>query len=267
MTEKDPDDRFPDAAAAVGGVRGSRARVHRPALAPRRDARAGSSIDISGLPEPGATPPHRKQPSSQPIATTGYQTYQATAALYEVLEGDPDAAQAVVTPPPRPAAQPATRRTAPQPVAVAPAAAGGPPATATPTGEDEPDAEPHKPLPVGLITMAAIVVAVVAFVVGMSSKKSDPPATASGDGFVLKAPAGWKPAPAGSIASLGTSSATLAPPGAGAGEGIAGARLPNTRYAGLAGRGEPTRVKLNAGEAVRIAAGVATLFALSLIHI
>jgi serine/threonine protein kinase len=261
MTEKDPDDRFDDAPAAWEAFEEAVLEFIGPLW--RRDAtiEPGSEIDVDSLPEQTANPLPRK-PSSAPIATTGYQTYQAPAALHEVLEGDPDAAPAVVTPPPRPVAQPAKRRTTAAPVAVPGAVAGGPRATAKPpAGEDEPAAEAPKPLPVGLITAAAVVVAIVAFVVGMSSKTSEPAATAAGDGFVLKAPPGWKPA-AGPIAPLTTSSAELAPPGAAAGEGIAGARLPSAQLASLAGRGETSRVKLGAGEAVRVAIGDGQLFLL-----
>ncbi len=260
MTEKDPDDRFEGAAAAWDAFEEAVLEFIGPLW--RRDAtlEPGSSIDVSDVPEQTAKP-LQKTPSSAPIATTGYQTYQAPAALHELLEGDPDAAPAVVTPPPRPAAKPAPRRVTPPPVAVPPGA-GGPPAKDKPAAKDEPEPKPQRPLPVGLISAAALVVAIVAFVLGMSSKKSDPPATANGDGFVLKAPPGWAPATAGSSPALAASSAKLAPPGAPPGEGISAARLPTAQYAGLAARGKATRVKLGAGEAVRIDAPDATLFAL-----
>ena len=195
MTAKDPDDRFEDAAAAWDAFEEAVLEFIGPLW--RRDAtlEPGSEIDVSEIPDQTAKPLPRK-PSSEPIATTGYQTYQAPAALHEVLEGDPDAAPAVVTPPPRPVAKPAARRATPPPVAVPPAAAG-PPAAGKPPAEDEPESEPPRPLPVGLICGAAVVVAIVAFIVGMSSKKSEPAAAATGDGFVLKAPPGWKAAAGG----------------------------------------------------------------------
>ena len=77
-----------------------------------------------------------------------------------------------------------------------------PPAGRPPTdeaaAEDEPEPKPQRPLPVGLIARGG-------------ARRRDrgvrrracrarsptPPATANGDGFVLKAPAGWKPAAAG----------------------------------------------------------------------
>jgi serine/threonine protein kinase len=262
MTEKDPDDRFPDAAAAWDAFEEAVLEFIGPLW--RRDAmlEPSSSIDLDSIPDQPAGKPPARRPSSEPIATTGYQTYQAPAALHEVLEGDPDAAPAVVTPPPRPAAKPVPRRVTPAPVAVPPTAAGPPGAAPKPDRSDEPEPKAPKPLPVGLIAAAAVVVAVVAFIVGMSSKTSDPPATANGDGFVLEAPANWAPAGKGAIAALGASSASLAPPGAAPGEGIFGARLPMAQFASLVARGAVTRVKLGAGEAVRVAAGDATLFVL-----
>ncbi len=259
MTEKDPDDRFPDAAAAWEAFEEAVLEFIGPLW--RRDAtiEPASEIDTTSLPEQTAKPAARK-PSSEPIATTGYQTYQAPAALHEVLEGDSDAAPAVVTPPPRPATKPVPRRPVTAAVPV-PTVSGGPATTAKPA-TPEPPGDDRRPLPVGVIAGVALVVAIVAFVAGMSSGKSDPPATANGDGFVLKAPPGWKPAAAGSIPALGASSAQLAPPGAPAGEGIAAARMPTARYASLAGRGEVSHTELGAGEAVRIASRDATLFVL-----
>ncbi len=260
MTEKDPDDRFPDAAAAWEAFEEAVLEFIGPLW--RRDAtlEPASAIDVSDLPEPGAKPQGPK-PSSKPIATTGYQTYQAPAALHEVLEGDPDAAPAVVTPPPRPAAAPPRRRTTTSPVAVP--SVSGQPATAPKAAKDEPEDKPRRPLPVGAIAAAAVVVAIVGFVVGMSSKKSDPLATAKGDGFTLKAPADWQPATAVSVPGLSSrGGAALAPPGAARGEGVAAARLPTTQYQSLASRGKVSHVKLGAGEAVRVALPGASLFVL-----
>jgi hypothetical protein len=259
MTEKDPDDRFPDASAAWEAFEEAVLEFIGPLW--RRDAtlEPASEIDLSAVPEQTAKPA-RKQPSAEPIATTGYQTYQAPAALHELLEGDPDAAPAVVTPPPRPAAKPAPRRrTTPAPVAVP--TVSGPPATAKPP-KAEPDAPVARPLPVGLIAAVAVVVAIGAFVAGMSNGGSPAPASAKGDGFTLKAPAGWKPGAAVAIPGIGKPSAVLAPPGAAAGDGIAGARVPSAQFASLAARGQASRVKLGAGEAVRVSLANATLFVL-----
>ena len=260
MTEKDPDDRFPDAAAAWEAFEEAVLEFIGPLW--RRDAtlEPASEIDVSDIPDQSDKPLPRK-PSSTPIATTGYQTYQAPAALHEVLEGDPDAAPAVVTPPPRTAAKPVPRRVS-SPAVPVPSVSGGPATTAKPPKEDEAEEQERRPLPVGVIVALAVVVAIAAFVVGMSSGKSDPPATAKGDGFTLKAPPGWKPATAVPIPGLRATSAALAPPGAPAGEGIAGARVPAARFASLASQGTITRVKLGAGEAVRIASGATTLFVL-----
>jgi serine/threonine protein kinase len=259
MTAKDPDDRFPDAAAAWEAFEEAVLEFIGPLW--RRDAtlEPASEIDLSSIPEQSDKPlPAR--PSSTPIATTGYQTYQAPAALHELLEGDPDAAPAVVTPPPQPAAKPVRRRPTPAPVAVP--SVSGQPATSPKPAKAEPVQTPRRPLPVGMIATGAVLVAIAAFVVGMSSGKSDPPATAKGDGFTLKAPPGWKPASAVAIPGLSSSSAALAPPGAAAGEGIAAARLPTAQYPSLASRGDVSHVKLGAGEAVRIASIGSTLFVL-----
>ena len=260
MTEKDPDDRFPDAAAAWEAFEEAVLEFIGPLW--RRDAtlEPASEIDVSDLPDQSDKPLPRK-PSSTPIATTGYQTYQAPAALHEVLEGDPDAAPAVVTPPPRKVAKPVPRRST-SPAVPVPSVSGMPATTAKPPKEEEAEKEERRPLPVGVIVALAVVVAIAAFVVGMSSGKSDPPATAKGDGFTLKAPPGWKPATAVPIPGLRATSAALAPPGAPPGEGVAGARVPAARFASLALQGTTTRVKLGAGEAVRIASGATTLFVL-----
>ncbi|MEY2442153.1 MAG: eukaryotic-like serine/threonine-protein kinase [bacterium] len=260
MTEKDPDDRFPDASAAWEAFEEAVLEFIGPLW--RRDAtiEPASEIDLSSLPEQTAKPLTSKgKPSSTPLVT-GYQTYQAPAALHELLEGDPDAAPAVVTPPPRPAATPPRRKTA-APVAV-PTVSGAPAVAAKPAAKDEAEEKPSRPVPVGMIVAAGIVVAIVAFVVGISGGKSTPVATAKGDGFTLKAPDGWKPATAVAIPGLSASTAALAPPGAAPGEGIAGARLPTSRYASLASRGTVSHVKLGAGEAVRIASTGSSLFVL-----
>jgi len=260
MTEKDPDDRFEDASAAWEAFEEAVLEFVGPLW--RRDAtiEPASLIDLSDIPKQTDKPLGRK-PSAEPIATSGYQTYHAPAALHEVLEGDPNAAPAVVTPPPRPVATPGPRKPVTMPVPVATVAGG--PKTAPKPKEAEAEEKPERrPLPVGLIVAAAVVVAVVAFIVGMSSGKSPPPASAKGDGFVLKAPDGWTPVADASIPRVGAASAALAPPGAPPGQGIAAARLSTARYPSLAARGDVSRVKLGAGDAVKIADGDATLFVL-----
>jgi serine/threonine protein kinase len=262
MTEKDPEDRFPDASAAWEAFEEAVLEFVGPLW--RRDAtlEPASEIDLTSIPEQTARPLTDKgKPSSTPLVT-GYQTYQAPAALHEVLEGDPDAAPAVVTPPPRPATKPSPRRKTPAPVAV-PTVSGAPAVAAKPSkAEPEDEVEQRRPLPVGLIVAAGLLVAIAAFVVGISSGKSTPVATAKGDGFTLRAPDGWKPATAVSIPGLSSPSAALAPPGAAPGEGIAGTKLPTARYASLASRGNISHVKLGAGEAVRIASKGSSLFVL-----
>ena len=259
MTAKDPDDRYADAGAAWEAFEEAVLEFIGPLW--RRDAtlEPASEIDISSLPEQTNKPLTRK-PSSEPIVS-GYQTYQAPAALHEVLEGDPDAAPAVITPPPRPAAQPVAPRrpvTAAVPVATV---AGGPQTTTKPKVEEPEEAE-RRPLPIGLIVVAAIAVGIAAFVIGMSSGSSTPVATAKGDGFVLNAPDGWTAPADASIPGVGKASAALAPPGAPPGAGIAAARVSTATFAALASRGDVSHVKLGAGEAVKIVDGDATLFVL-----
>ncbi|MEA2190811.1 MAG: eukaryotic-like serine/threonine-protein kinase, partial [Solirubrobacteraceae bacterium] len=102
MTEKDPDDRFPDAGAAWEAFEEAVLEHIGPLW--RRDAtiEPGSAIDVSDIPPQGDTPlrpPTSSQPSAASLGGTGYQTYQAPAALHELL-GDEgaDAAPAVATP-------------------------------------------------------------------------------------------------------------------------------------------------------------------------
>jgi hypothetical protein len=126
--------------------------------------------------------------------------------------------------------------------------------------EEEPA---ERPLPVGAIAAGAVVVAILAFVVGISTGgAAEPASVTSPKGFVLKAPDGWKPAAAGVIPALPAGDG-LAPPGAPAGEAIAADRVPTAQYVSLARSGSAaTRVKLGAGEAVRISGGGPTLFVL-----
>jgi serine/threonine protein kinase len=246
MTEKDPDDRFPDAAAAWEAFEEAVLEFVGPLW--RRDAtlEPASLIDVSSIPDQTDTARPRK-PSSEPIAG-GYQTYQAPAALHDLLGSEPDAVPGVVTPPPRPATRPAPRHVT---SATLPAVSGAPRAAAK--ADEAASAEPaaRRPLPVGAIAAVAIVVAIIAFVVGMSSGSSTPTASAKGDGFVLKAPDGWKPT-AGSLPGMPSGGTGLGPPGAPPSEGIGAVRVPSARYGSLASQGKVSRVKLSAGEAVRI---------------
>lgn len=162
-----------------------------------------------------------------------------------------EAAPAVVTPPPVPAPRPAPRRVTPPPQ---PATTGPPVAAPAPAPAEPADAGGERRVPVGPITAAAVAALVVALVVGMSSGGGAAPASASGDGFVLSAPAGCKQADAGLVPGLGDGAVALAPPGVAAGEGVAAGILPRAEAAALTRRsGDPSRVKLGAGEAVTFA--------------
>jgi len=87
----------------------------------------------------------------------------------------------------------------------------------------------------------------------MSSGGGEKTTNASGDGFVLKAPAGWAATGAVANPALGAKAVALAPSGAGAEDTISAARVPAaqldavTRPAG----GAATTVNLSAGEALR----------------
>lgn len=73
---------------------------------------------------------------------------------------------------------------------------------------------------------------------------------------MLNAPAGWKAAAPAALRTLGAKAIALAPAGAAAGEGIAAGRATTAQAAALTGgAGEPSRVKLGAGDAARYAAG------------
>jgi serine/threonine protein kinase len=261
MTEKDADDRFEDAGAAWEAFEEAVLEFVGPLW--RRDAtlEPASEIDLSSIP-PQTDQPRARQASAEPIPG-GYQTYQAPAALHELLEDAPGSTAPGVTTPgiaAAPAARPVPRRATPAPV---PVATVGAPAVA-----DKPVAAPEepatRPLPVGAIAGGAVVVAIIAFVVGLSGGGSAAPASAtSTKGFVLKAPVGWKPATAGALAALPASDTALAPPGAPAGEAIAADRLPAARYGSLVRPGSAlSHVKLGAGEAVRITGGGPTLYVL-----
>src|SRR5215207_6841932 len=117
MTAKDPDERYQSGAEAWESFEEAVLEHIGPLW--RRDATIvpGSAIDLDGIPQQTATPlrpPAR--PSAVPItgSVTGFQTYQAPAALHEQLAGEGDGGAAVATPPPAPAA-PAPRRVTPAP--------------------------------------------------------------------------------------------------------------------------------------------------------
>ncbi len=252
MTEKDPDDRFPDAGAAWEAFEEAVLEHIGPLW--RRDAtiEPGSGIDLSDIPPQGDTP-MRPAASAQPInpaGATSYQTYQAPAALHELV-GDEgaDAAPAVVTPPPRPAARP-PKRVTPAPV---PSVSGKPERDARPADApaDAGDEETQRALPVGAIAGAAVAALIIAFVIGMSSGGGEQAASAKGDGFTLNAPAGWKAAPPDPAASSREGFIAVAPPGAGAGEVVSAGRLPTSvAVQALRDSGDVAHVKLGAGEAV-----------------
>jgi hypothetical protein len=264
MTQKDPEDRFPDADTAWEAFEEAVLEFIGPLW--RRDAtlEPASAVDLSNIPAQTDTPMRPEgakpqAPASAPGGSTGYQTYHAPAALHELLGTDEaPAAPAVATPPPRPAVRPPRHVTAPP----------------IPTVKGEPDRverekrkraaeEESKPVPVGAIIGGAVVVAIIAFVLGMSGGGSPAPASASGDGFVLQAPAGWKPGAADASAGLGKGAVALAPAGAAQAEGIAAGRIPTGQAAGLVRGGSDRKLmKLDAGDAVRVSASGATLYVL-----
>ena len=262
MTEKDPDDRFDDAGAAWDAFEEAVLEFIGPLW--RRDAtlEPASAIDLSSTPRAG-----RQAAGPQAVVRADRDDrlpdLPGAGGAARAARGRPDAAPAVVTPPPRPAAKPAARRTTAAPVAVPPTAAG-PPATAKTASEDEPEPSRAARCPSASSPRRRSSSRSWRSSSGMSSKKSDPPATANGDGFVLKAPPGWKPAAAGIDPRRSARRArALAPPGAPAGEGIAAARLPTAQYAALASRGEVVarQARRRRGRAHRVD-GDATLFVL-----
>ena len=253
MTEKDPEDRFPDAASAWEAFEEAVLEFVGPLW--RRDAtlEPASEIDLSDIPAQTATPLRARVPAGDDAlgaSTTGFQTYHAPAALHEVLGTDADAAPAVATPPPAPA-RPAPRRVTPAPQRVA---APAPVVAPAPAEEVAEPAVEERPVPVGPIALAAAAVAIVALFVGISSGGGSSPVSASGQGFVLKAPADWKAANADLVPALGDGAVAFAPPGVAAGEGVAAGIVPSAQAATLTRRaGDPERVKLSAGEAARFA--------------
>ena len=114
MTEKDPDDRFDDAAAAWEAFEEAVLEHIGPLWRRSAILEPSSEIDLSSIP-PQTDTPLRPATSSQPAAAagpeTGYQTYHAPAALHEVLGTDTDDGLAAAAAAPAPApARPAPRR-------------------------------------------------------------------------------------------------------------------------------------------------------------
>ncbi len=250
MTEKDPDDRFPDAGSAWEAFEEALLEFVGPLW--RRDAtlQPASEIDLGDVPPQGPKPLRpNAAPDPAPPAGKAYETYHAPAALHEVLGADSaPTAPAVVTPPPAPAARRAPKHVTPPPQTV-------PTGPSIPAAEPpaEPEPEPGRGVPVGPIAAGAVLVAIVAFVVGMSSASSPAPASATASGFVLTAPAGWTKADAGIVPGLGSGAVALAPPDAPAGEGIAAGVLRAAQADAVMRRGaDASRVKLGAGEAVTL---------------
>jgi hypothetical protein len=255
MTEKDPDDRYEDASAAWEAF--EEALLEHVGPLWRREAvlKPASEIDLDDIPPQTATP---LRPASRSgaggardgAATTGFQTYHAPAALHEqlVAEGSADAAPAVVTPPP--VAAPPPRRTTPAPQPVAAATTVGAPAVPARPVVEAPD-EPRSKT--GLIAVGAIAAGIVAFVVGMSSGGGASLASATGDGFELKAPPTWSTTGVAPDAALGKGTVALAPPGAGADSTISAARMPAARASSIARQrgGKAETVRLAEGEGLR----------------
>ena len=258
MTEKDPDDRFPDAGAAWEAF--EEALLEHVGPLWRRDAtlEPASEIETDDIPPQTDTP--LRPPSrggagagtADGAGNTGFQTYHAPAALHEQLSAEQGgAAPAVVTPPPTPAAAPRRRPTpAPQPVA---AATVGAPTTAPPRAAgagEEAEEERSRAVP---IAAAAVVAAIVAFVIGMSSGGGEEATSASGDGFVLKAPTGWAMTGAVADPALGPDAVALAPAAAPADNTISAARVPTARLGTItrSTQGAPIAVSLSAGDGLR----------------
>jgi predicted Ser/Thr protein kinase len=254
MTEKDPEDRFPDASAAWEAF--EEALLEHVGPLWRRDAvlKPASEIELDDIPPQTDTPlrpASRSGAGAGGAANTGFQTYHAPAALHEQLSAEQGPAPAVVTPPPAPAA-PARRRSTPAPQPVASAATVGAPATAPrPAAPSAGEAEGERSRAVP-IAAGAVVAAIVAFVVGMSSGGGEKPTSVSGDGFVLKAPVGWAATGAVADPELGPKAIALAAGGAGPENTISAARVPAAGLGAITrSAGAPTPVKLSAGDGLR----------------
>ncbi len=260
MTEKDPDDRFPDAGSAWEAFEEAVLEFIGPLW--RRDAtlEPATAIDLSDIPAQTATPlrPGKPSPSAAPIvAATGYQTYQAPAALHEVLGTDEPAP--TVTPPPTPAARPRPRHVTPPPM---PATSGQPAARERAPAPAADEDEDERGLPVGAIAGAAIVALIIAFVVGMSGGGSSTPAATAGDGFSLSTPSGWKAAKIALVPEVGPKPVSIAPPGAAANDGIIAGRNSIAQASLLARGSGAEHVKLGAGEAVHVKTASTSIYVL-----
>jgi serine/threonine protein kinase len=274
-TAKDPDDRFEDAAAAWEAFEEAVLAFVGPLW--RRDARLepASEIDLDDIPPQGATPlrPASRSRRTAAAGATGFQTYHAPAALHEQLASEGvDVAPALATPPPAATAAPQRVTPAPSQTAPAPIARAVKPVSGAPAPRSAPAvaAEPGhgKGVPTGAIAAGAALAAIVAFVLGLAGGGGSAVASADGEGFVLKAPTGWKAAEPAALGTLGAKAIALAPPGAAAGAGIAAGRATTAQAAALTrGAGEPSRVKLGAGDAARYAVGGgATIYVLPTDH-
>ncbi len=269
-TAKDPDERFANAATAWEAFEEAVLEFVGPLW--RRDAtlEPASEIELDDIPPMGPTPLRPASRSGGPIGgtagATGFQTYHAPAALHEQLASEGvDVAPALATPPPAPAAAP--RRVTPAPQS-APVARAVKPVTAEPKPAAPPPAAPDAgpKFPTTAVVAGAVVAAIVAFVVGMSGGGASL-ASATGDGFVLNAPSGWKATAPTVLGALGDRAVALAPAGAAAADGIAAGRATVAQAAALTrGGGEPARVRLGAGDAARYSAvaGAASLYVLPL---
>ncbi len=257
MTEKDPEDRYEDAGAAWEAF--EEALLEHVGPLWRRDAvlKPASEIELDDIPPQTATPLRPASRSGAGAAgtgsATGFQTYHAPAALHEqlVAEGSADAAPAIVTPPPVATPAPERRRPTPAPQPVAAATVGAPAVPARPAVvADEPEESRSR---AGLIAGGAVVAGIIAFVVGMSGGGGASPASATGDGFVLKAPSDWSATGAVPDPALGDGSVALAAPGGGAEATISAARMPSSRASSLARQrgGAAQIVKLSEGEGLR----------------
>ena len=257
MTEKDPEDRFPDARRGVGGLRGGAARARRPAVAARRGRSsrpARSRLDD--------IPPQTDTPL-RPPSRSGARRARVDGAATPAFRPTTRPRRCTSSSPPRAGRRRAGRRHAaaarrPRPRAGARRPRRSPWRRPAPSARRRPrrarptcrrragDEERSRAVP---IAVGAVVAAIVAFVVGMSSGGGEKPASASGDGFVLKAPAGWAATGAVADPALGAKAVALAPAGATAEDTISAARVP----AGQGRRDHPRRG--GAATAVDLSAG------------
>jgi serine/threonine protein kinase len=245
MTAKDPDDRPASAAQAWEQLEDVLLEIVGPRW--RRDAtvESRSPVDLSDLPPPGTVAPGRpkKTAARVPGSTSGFETYQAPAALYE-LHGEqadfssPEVAPApapvqVVTPPPAPKVTP--------PPVQAP--------VVLPVEEEEESSRSIVPVALG----AAVAALVVGVLIGWAGGGGEETVRAQGDGFAVSAPAGWKSAPARRVAGLAGAMA-VAPSGVASAQAVVAGRLSARDRAvlpaGWRAAGTPRRVTLRAGDGV-----------------